>query len=111
MATKADLRRLILTFMTVIDETENPSPEQASLLNIFIDSARGVLLEKGLCWWDEDDIPASVLLPLRKFVASLCCGDFGRAGKGYEEGQAAAYVSLASLKSSDQREVVQGEYS
>lgn len=111
MATKADLRRLVLTRLTVIDETENPSPEQASLLNLFVDGCRAELLQKGLCWWDDDVIPAEVALHLRNYVAAKCCGDFGKAGKGYEALGPAAIREIAALKSSEERETVPGDYS
>lgn len=110
MATKADLRRLVLTKLTIIDETELPSIEQASLLDIFIASCRAELREKGLVWWDEDAIPDEALLPLRDYVAAKCCGDFGRAGKGFEAGEAIGRAGLAAVKSSDQREEQRAEY-
>jgi hypothetical protein len=110
VATKADLRRLILMHLTVIDETENPSAEQASLLDLYIDGCRAELLEKGLCWWDEDDIPAAVTLPLRAYVAGFCAPDFGRSGKGYEEGVDPARARLAALKPTEQREETRAEY-
>lgn len=110
MATKSDLRRLTLSFMTVIDDTEDPSATQARTLDIYIASVRALLNEKGLCWWDDDDIPDAVLIPMRRFVAAVSCGDFGRAGKGFEAGEGTALLALASLKSSDQRETVRGEY-
>lgn len=110
MATKADLRRMILSHLTVIDETENPSAEQASLLDIFIEAARGELMEKGLIWWDDATIPAAVLIPFRAYVAGQCCAEFGRGGKGYEERVDTARARLAGLKSSEQREELRGEY-
>lgn len=110
MATKADLRRLILSHLTVIDETENPSSEQASLLDTFIDAARGELGERGLIWWDDDSIPASVLIPFRAYVAGQCCAEFGRAGKGFEERVVDAAARLAALKSSAVIETQRAEY-
>lgn len=110
MATKADLRRMILSHLTVIDETENPSPEQASLLDIFIEAARGELGERGLIWWDDESIPASVLIPFRAYVASQCCGEFGRAGKGFEEKKEPSENRLAALKSSAVIEEQRAEY-
>lgn len=111
MATKADLRRMILTHLMVIDSTDNPDAEQSKLIDLWIDGARGQLLEKGLCWWDEDVIPTSVLVPLVRYVGSLSPQSFGRGGKGYESYEKPSLMQLAALKSSEQRETVRGEYS
>lgn len=108
--TKADLRRMILSHLTVIDDTENPSEEQRQLVDLWIDGARSLLLERGICWWDEDDIPAAVSIPLTRYVSALCCGAFGRRGKGFEADEAPALAMIAGLKSSDQREEQRAEY-
>lgn len=110
MPTKADLRRRVLSHLTVIDATEDPDSEQAATLDPIIDDVRAMLLEKGLCWWDEDIIPQAVMLPLRNYICAHACGAFGRAGKGYEAFEPIARRQIAALKSSDQREVVKGEY-
>lgn len=110
MATKADLRRMILAHLTVIDETEEPSATQASLLNLYVDAARAELQEHGLVWWDADDIPDRVMIPFRAYVAGQCCVEFGRGGKGYEDKVADARARIAALKSSPQREEQRAEY-
>ncbi len=111
MATKADLRRMMLAHLKVIDATETPSSEHASMADLWIDAARGMLLEDSLCWWDEDAIPAAVTIPFAYYVAGLSCAAFGKNGKGYEAGVAPARTRIAALKSSDQRDTVRGEYS
>lgn len=109
--TKADFRAMVLRHLTVIDATEDPDAEQQRAIDTWIDGARGLLLEKGLCWWDENDIPTAVTVPLTWVVAGLACGSFGRAGKGFEVGVSTGRIQIASLKSSAQRETVRGEYS
>lgn len=111
MTTKADFRRMVLTHLKVIDATENPDAEQSALLDLSIDGARALLLEKGLCWWDADTIPGAVSLPFRDFVCAMAASSFGRDGKGYEAAGVPARKAIAGLKSSDQRETVRGEYS
>lgn len=111
MKTKAQLRRSVLASMTVIDPEETPSADHASLLDLTIDGARAILLEKGLCWWDEDAIPDAVFIPFSRFVRALSCTDFGRGGKGYEAEAEPARIAIAGLKSSDEREDVPGDYS
>lgn len=110
MTTKAELRRMILAHLTVIDPEDSPSATQASQLDLWVDGARATLLEKGLCWWDDDDIPAAVAIPLTRYVAAQCCSSFGQRGKGYEAQEAPARQEIAGLKSSDQREEQRAEY-
>lgn len=110
MSTKADLRRMLLTDLGVIDAVSNVAPEVASLADLWIDGSRGLLTEAGLCWWDADDIPAAVMIPLSRYVSSQCCAAFGRAGKGFESREAPARRALAALKSSEERPVIKGEY-
>jgi hypothetical protein len=111
MTTKADFRRMVLSHLTVIDATEDPDAEQTALLDPIIAGARGLLLQKGLCWWDDDTIPAEVSLPFRDFVCALAAASFGRTGKGYEAAGLPARRQISALKSSEQREVVRGEFS
>jgi hypothetical protein len=110
MANQAEFRRLVLAHLTVIDETENPSPEQASLMDLFIAGSRARLAELGLCWWDSDAVPDAVTLPYMRYVASQACTSFGRGGKGYEAAEAQARADIAALKSSEQREEQRAEY-
>lgn len=111
MATQADLRRLVLTHLTVIDPTDSIEADQASALDLYIDGATGELKEKGLCWWDPDVIPSAVTLPLMRYVAALSCKAFGKGGKGYEADMSPARNAIAALKSSEERPTVRGEYS
>jgi hypothetical protein len=110
MKTRADLLRMVLRLLTIIDPTENPDAEQTATADPYIDGARGLLLEKGLCWWDADAIPDAVILPLHRYVAAQACGAFGRAGKGFEAGEAAGLKELRSLKNGADRETVRTEY-
>lgn len=111
MATKADLRRMVLSHLTVIDATEDPDAEQQRLVDLWIDGARAILLERGLCWWDENDIPAAVTVPLTRYIAALSPSSFGRQGKGFEAYEPISLRQIAALKSSEQREDVRGDYS
>lgn len=111
MKTKADLRRLTLAHLKVIAAvTSAPSATQDTLCDLYIDGARGLLLEVGLCWWDEDSIPEAVIIPLSRFVASQACAAFGKNAKGYEEQEYPARKQIAALKSSGDRETVRQDY-
>lgn len=111
MATKAELRRMLLAHLKVISAvTTAPPAENANLADLWIDGCRGELLELGVCWWDESDIPAAVTVPLVRYIASQCCAAFGKNGKGYEEQGAPARKRLQALKSSGQRETVRADY-
>lgn len=110
MTTKAELRRLVLSHLTVIDPEDSPSPGQASKLDLYVDGVRATLLQRGLCWWDENDIPAEVSIPLMQYIASQCCSAFGKRGKGFELQAAPAWKAIAALKSSEERETSRTEY-
>lgn len=110
MATKADLRRMILGHLTVIDPSDDIEADQASLLDIFIDGETATLKERGLCWWSADAIPAEVSIPLMRAVAASACGAFGKRGKGFEGDLRPARIEIAALKSSEAREEQRAEY-
>lgn len=102
---------MILAHLKVIAAvTTAPSQAQATLCDLWIDGARAMLSELGLCWWDENDIPAAVTIPLTEYVAAKCCGAFGKNGKGYEAMEFPARAQIAGLKSSDQREQTRAVY-
>ena len=73
---------MMLAHLTVIDATEDPETEVARTADLWIDTARAMLLERGLCWWDADAIPDAIVGPFAIYCASLSPGTFGRAGKG-----------------------------
>lgn len=111
MATKAQLRRLVLAELKVIAAvTTAPTAEIGALCDLYIDGGRAELLEKGLCWWDEDSIPDAVSVPLAKYIASQACAGFGKDGKGHEAKERPALKKIAALKSTAQRETVRAEY-
>lgn len=110
MTTKADLRVLMLAHLRVIRAGETPAAEIATLADFYIDGARGFLSEEGLCWWDADEIPTAVSVPLAHYCAGLAAVSFGKGGKGYEAQGGAAKIAIAGLKSGDDRETVRAEY-
>lgn len=111
MASKSDLRRMVLLELKVIAHvTQAPSQTEAQTVDLWIDGCRAMLLEIGLCWWDEDDIPAAVTVPLSKYIASQSCAAFGKAGKGHEAKEFPARAQLAGLKSSAETETTRASY-
>lgn len=110
MTTKADLRVLMLAHLRVIRAGETPAAEIASLADLYIDGGRGLLMEEGLVWWDEDDIPEAVSIPLAHYCAGMAAVSFGKGGKGYEAQGGAAKIAIAGLKSGEDRETVRGDY-
>lgn len=111
MATKDDLRLMMLAHLRVVPETTTTVPaEQARRADLYIDASRAMLLEKGLCWWDEDSIPDAVVDPLSKYVAARACSAFGKAGKGYEAQEVPARMEIAALKSSEERPTARTQY-
>lgn len=107
---KADFRKMVLTHLTVIDGSEDPSAEDAATMDVWIDAVRGELLEEGRCWWGEDAIPAAVTGPLTLIVASRACDSFGKAGRGHEAKEEGGQKRLNRLRSTEERPTVQAEY-
>jgi hypothetical protein len=111
MATKTELRRMLLAELKVIGATTTAVPtDLRTLADLYIDGARATLLELGLCWWDEDDIPAAVSIPLVQYVAADACRGFGKAGKGHEGLKDQARKDIAALKADERRETVRQQY-
>ena len=112
MATVADLRLRVLRRLGVLDHVRAPAAEEVEACDACISDVRAELLERGLCWWDAEDIPASVLPALTVYVAALAAGPFGKMGKGYdgERVENKARQRIAALKSTTARETVRGLY-
>lgn len=111
MKTKADLRRMMLAHLKVIGSTDTPSSEQASMADLWMDGARALLAEEGLCWWDADAVPDAVTLPFVIYTAGLCCSAFGKNGKGYDAMVPGAEKQLRKIRAKAQIDEVPGEYS
>jgi hypothetical protein len=107
---KADFRKLVLTHLTVIDGTEDPSADDAATMDLFIDGVRAELLENGVCWWGEDAIPTAVSVPLMLVVAAQAACSFGKAGRGHEAQEDGGRKRLNRLRSTEERPTTQVEY-
>lgn len=109
--TKQQLRRMLLAHLKVLPLASTTAPnEQADMADIWIDACRAELLEKGLIWWDANDIPDAAAVPFMLYIASQSCAAFGKNGKGHEVRQTEALARLAALKSSEERPPVRAVY-
>lgn len=103
--TRQEAIRQALEELGIISPIDNPSAEDARVVGRRLDQERARLIERGLCWWDEDDIPASVADAFCCLVASCCQGVMGRAYTA-RRGE----TDIAAVKSSDRIEPQQAEY-
>lgn len=103
--TRAQAIKQALQNLRVLDAISNPSAEDSATCGERLDQERARLQERGLVWWDADDIPASVAGPFCALVAAACSAAFG---KSFDPGNAEKHI--AALKSSEQREPVRTDY-
>lgn len=97
--TRAEAIKQVLQNLLVLDSISNPAPEDAAVVGQRLDQERDRLIERGLCWWPEDEIPGAVSAAFCDLVAERCGPAFGRpftAIKG--EGRIAAVKSSAVVE-------------
>jgi len=103
--TRAEAIKQALQNLRVLDAISNPAAEDAATVGSRLDQERARLSERGLVWWDADDIPASVSGPFCRLVAAASADAFNKA---YDPTN--AEKQIAALKSSEQREPVRTDY-
>lgn len=96
--TKVQLRDRVARHLKIKAKDLELDAADADAIDDAIDDARAELIEKGLCWWGEDAIPQSCVFALKLIVSSQYCMSGGKAGQGYEPGDADGCVRLATLK-------------
>lgn len=96
--TKAQLRQRVAEELKVYSPDQELSADVAARIDTSIDDTRAFLQEKRLCWWGANAIPQAVAIPLTWVVAAFACTKFGKAGQGYEAGDARGRADLALLK-------------
>lgn len=98
--TKVELRNRVAEDLKVSSPDVELDANSAQRIDNSIDDARAELAEKGLCWWTENAIPQSVAFALTLIISAQACRKFGKAGQGYEAGDADGRTRLATLKNS-----------
>lgn len=82
-ATLAEVRNRVLQKLKVLQAGETPESEDSALIEDVIASVNEKLRDLGMCYWDDDATPQSVLEDLAIYVACHAADD-------YMEGNAAA---------------------
>lgn len=102
--TRAEAIKQALQNLRVLDAISNPAAEDAASVGQRLDQERARLTEKGLCWWDAEDIPDSVAGAFCDLVAQRCQPLFGKA---YDATGAEAMIAGAksSARVDEQRAV------
>lgn len=78
MATKtqAEFRDIVLGHLNVLAAGEVPSAEDAVKANDVIEAVNAELMEVGLAYWPEDEIPVAVIGAYKRVVAADLAHDF-----------------------------------
>ena len=108
--TKVELREDVGEELKVYSPDQEMSADVAARIDRSIRRVRATLIEKRLCWWPENAIPEAVAIPLTWIVAAHACTKFGKAGQGYEAGDARGRAELALLKTPANVETVNPDY-
>lgn len=103
--TRADAIKQALENLRIIDAISSPSAEDAVTVGRRLDQERSRLSERGLVWWDADDIPDSVSGAFCDLVAAASQNAFG---KQYDAGNAEARI--AAVKSSAKGDTIRALY-
>lgn len=75
--TATDLARDVLRKIGVLDAQSDPSNEDSQNLQNLSRFKHAELSKSHVCYWDYDDIPDEVYLPLRDYFALVFGGDYG----------------------------------
>lgn len=108
--TKVQLRQRVAEELKVYSPDQELSADAASRIDTSIDDTRALLIEKRLCWWGENAIPQACAIPLTWVVAAYACTKLGKAGQGYEGGDARGRAELALLKTPTDVSTVNPDY-
>jgi hypothetical protein len=108
--TAVELRQRVAEELTVASPDQELAADVAARIDTSIGDTRAYLKEEGLCWWPADAIPQAVVIALVWVVAAMACTKFGKAGQGYEAGDARGRARLADLKPSADISTVRASY-
>lgn len=103
--TRAEAIKQALQNLRVLDAISSPSAEDAVTAGERLDQVSAELEERGLVWWDADNIPLSASGPFCQLVAAACADAFG---KTYDA--SGALGRIAALKSSAERPILKVTY-
>lgn len=96
--TAVQLRQRVAEELQVYSPDQELSADVADRIDRSIEDTRALLKEERLCWWGENAIPQQCAVPFTWIVAAFACTKFGKAGQGYESGDARGRAKLALLK-------------
>ena len=108
--TAVQLRQRVAEELKVYSPDQELSADVAARIDTSIADTRAYLQEKRLCWWGADAIPQAIVIPLTWVIAAFACTKFGKAGQGYETGDARGRAELAALRGSADVQTVQPDY-
>ena len=75
-STKADMRNLVLRYLSKLPEGQDASPHEASVTESAIDRCQAFLEADGLAYWEVNAIPDGVANAYRAYVAAEVAPEF-----------------------------------
>jgi len=111
--TNVQLYVLVAEELQLISGNEALSADDSDKISRRASRTRSWLIEEGLCYWLDDDIPDAAALPLAQIVAGQCAEMYGRGlGSSAPYPNAAAGYALLERHVSQRsaREPVKTEY-
>jgi arabinogalactan endo-1,4-beta-galactosidase len=96
-STKADMRNLVLRYLSRLPEGQDVPAHDASVVEGVIDRAQAFLESEGLAYWETSAIPDGVGNAYREYVAAMAAPEL------MEPKRAAPYVSREGKALSDIR--------
>lgn len=98
MKTTAQLRNRVAEDLGLKAADIDLADEDAVKIEARIASVTAFLREKGLIWWDDDQIPDAVEDGFAMMVAAMACKSFGKQNQGFEAGWEDGRAMIASIK-------------
>lgn len=86
--TSSDFARMVGAELGIRSPGEELEADELADIQSYSRFAHSMLrVSPKICYWDEEDIPDEVILPLVKYIASLCGKEFGKTvtDKGLDE--------------------------
>ena len=76
--TRSELATSVLRDMGVLDASETPSADDATLVKAAYDDKYEEWQDENLVYWQLDEIPNAVFLPIRDLIVNEVKGAFGQ---------------------------------
>lgn len=108
--TNAEIRNRVAEDLGVKATDMDLADEDAAKIEARIASTRAFLLQRGLAWWPDGQIPDECEDGYAMMVRAMACASFGKRNQGHEAGWREGWDMIAAVKPSDNVEQQAYEY-